>query len=331
MLQDLYPANLKTPNGSSWSTRIRTWWKRKTIGNHPQLKIKLEDINHTDYGPFYVGKRKRLASCTSVKFIDHQHLVTASMVGQHLYLIQFDIKQGTFKVLSRIRSQSDEAPCSTDLMDYDGNQLILTSNCEAQSASLYRLDRQMIAYEKDLKVKDVKSGFCHGARFVSWRKDLVCLCTTTGDRNIILMETDGQKPILVFNDGEWKPKDVCFPADHLMIILFSFKAANRKEVSIMKSKLQMVKLHSDLSGYDVITELQIDNSHLDGCHFSNGRLYVPNQNLDNVQVYSVSMTRIKHIFDLQGYSFPHGIDINNEGNLLAVTNYGDNSIDIRQL
>ena len=30
---------------------------------------------------------------------------------------------------------------------------------------------------------------------------------------------------------------------------------------------------------------------------------------------------------LEGYNFPHGLDL--RGNLLAVTNYGDNSIDLR--
>ena len=64
--------------------------------------IKLEDINSSGTKLMFVGSRSRLASATSVALLDARRLLACSLVGQRMYLIEFNVARGTHKVLTRI-------------------------------------------------------------------------------------------------------------------------------------------------------------------------------------------------------------------------------------
>lgn len=62
-----------------------------------------------------------------------------------------------------------------------------------------------------------------------------------------------------------------------------------------------------------------------------GQYKVPSQMYDLAHVFRLTSHQFYHIYDLKGFNFPPGIDIDKGNQLVAVTNYGDHSIDLRRL
>ncbi len=314
--------------------KSRTWWHHSIRGAREVMKIVLDVPNVTEHGMYYVGNRPRLATVTAVKFISDSLLVASHLVGQSLFLIQFNRFSGQYKVLQMLETQANGNRCSTDLLDYNEKDLILTSNCEHMNASLYQIENHCLTYLETVEMPGIKTGFCHGAKFVSWHPDWVCLATTTGERNLAIIDIQSSKLIYTWNDADWKPKDICFPAPQQVAIMYSMVPA-RKELPAAHvpyvSKIQLIEIDSDFKKHRILSETFIEGSHLDGCHFSGNQLYVPSQMYDLVHVFKFTTHQFYHIYDLKGYNFPHGIDIDKEHQLMAVTNYGDHSIYLRRL
>ena len=130
------------------------------------MLIKLEDINHSGSKELFVGPCKRLATCTSVRLISHQRLVACSLVGQRMYLIRFDLGNGDHEIECCIPTRFDGKDVSTDLLDFDGKDRFVTSNCAEGSVTVYRLIDGRLKHDKDIKIPEDRSPFCHGARFV---------------------------------------------------------------------------------------------------------------------------------------------------------------------
>jgi len=84
------------------------------------MLIKLEDINSAGLSELFVGPRKRLATCTSVKLLNHRRLVACSLAGQRMYLIGFDLGSGDHEIECCIPTRFGGKDVSTDLLDFDG-------------------------------------------------------------------------------------------------------------------------------------------------------------------------------------------------------------------
>jgi len=314
--------------------RFRTNVRQRFKPSHDVLTIPLKDQNLTKHGEFYIGDRKRLATCTSVKFIGNNRLVAGHMVGRYLSLIKFDIDNQTHEVLDYIETSSAGNLCSTDLLDFDQKDALITSNCESNSASLYEIVGDSIVHRSDLIIDKDLTGFAHGAAFIPWDESLVCVATTTNQRNVIILDRETHQVRYTINDGDWKPKDVCFPGSNQMIVAYSYFPAtpqNRVKGTDLMTKLSWFGFDEGCGSHHVISETYVDNCQADSCVFKNGHLYLPNQNRDIVHVFKESKNKLRLQYDILGFDFPHGIDVHREQNLLAVTNYGSNTISIRNL
>lgn len=298
------------------------------------MKIVLDIPNVTQHGLYYVGNRPRLASVTAVKFISETLLVASHTVGQTLFLIEFNWFTNQYRVLQMIETQAHGIRCSTDLLDYNGKDLVLSSNCEQMNASLYRLVNRRFTYLETVEIPGVKKGFCHGAKFVSWHPDWVCLATTTGDRNIAIIEPQSQKLIYYWNDGDWKPKDICFPRPRQVAIMYSM-VPPRKELNAAHdpyiSKIQLIEIDPDFKSHNILSETYLTGSHLDGCHFIRNQLYLPSQMKDLVHVFKLKGHQFYHFYDIKGFNLPHGVDVDKGNKLIAVANFGDHSIYLAKL
>jgi hypothetical protein len=76
----------------------------------------------------------------------------------------------------------------------------------------------------------------------------------------------------------------------------------------------------------VISEVVTADSHVDACCHADGRVFVNNQMRDGLLVYRLQNNRLEFDREHFGYDFPHGVDALPSANLLAVTNYGSNTI-----
>ncbi|MFM2294138.1 MAG: hypothetical protein RLZZ350_551 [Verrucomicrobiota bacterium] len=288
------------------------------------MVIKLEDFNPGNIQPLFIGTRARLSTATAVRFVDARRLLATSLVGRRLYLIEFDVASGQHKVLSAVDTQFAGRSMMTDLMDYDGREFVVTSDCGKCAVSLYRLADNELSFVKDFPIAPPDSAFCHGARFVP-PGDVICATFSTGFQIFFISKATGEI-IYQFTDGDWRPKDVNFISPTKMVVLFARATAAFAARDTYASKVSLITFDLAQKTHTIISELVTEDSHVDCCRYADGRVYVNNQMRDSLLILRVENDRLVFEQEHFGYDFPHGVDVLPAANLLAVTNYGSNSI-----
>lgn len=291
-----------------------------------QIVIQLPFENRTWHGPLYIGDRRREAGATAVKVIDANRLALASLIGKRLYLARLDWQKSLYEITKAV----DER-VSSDLIDFDGRDLIVTSNCEDHSVSLYRLEGNEIKLERDLPIRDPGAGYCHGAKFVPGRHDVVCAACNSEARGVYFLSVNTGQVVYGFVPG-WGPKDVAFIDVRRMIVLCAEQSATKEPRANYRGKIFLLEIDIGLRRHRVLDEVLVEG-HFDSCVYGAGKLYVNNQTRDVVHRYRIEEDTLKFEGDIGGYDFPHGVDVavTSEGTFLAVSNYGNNTIDVRRI
>jgi hypothetical protein len=247
-----------------------------------------------------------------------------------MYLIRFDLDSGGHEIECCIPTRFGGKDVSTDLLDLDGDGRLVTSNCAQGSVTLYRLTDDRIEHDKDIAIPAEKPPFCHGARFVPPDGSIVCATTTDKTPFAYFLSAATGELVYKFGDGKWKVKDVCFVAPGKMIVLFAKGAPTKHVATPYDSKLSLIALDLDAERHDVLHE-HVFAGHTDCCQYLRGSVYVSNLDRDSVLVFRVEDNCVIYDHDIEGFDFPHGLDVLPDPDLLAVTNYGNNSIALRRL
>jgi hypothetical protein len=294
------------------------------------LTISFEVTNRTGHSMFYVGDRKRLAGVTGVTFIDRHRLVINSLVGKRLYLVSVDWEAGSHQIVADFPTR-----VATDLVDFDGNDLVVTSNCDDRSVSLYRLSRDGFSHVRDVPIRDAGAGFCHGARFVPGGPGGGALCATciTEARRIYFLEPTSGEVLYAFSlRDSWRPKDVCFLDATRLIVVSTGGEMTHDPGAPYMSKASLVTF--DLSGrrHEILNEV-VFAGHVDSCVQQGGTLFVNDQMHDRVLLFRLEGDALRLDGERSGYSFPHGLDVLpvEGGRLLAVANYGTNAVYVERI
>jgi len=289
--------------------------------------IELEDINNSQHGQFKLAGRPRLATCTSVQFVDHRRLLTVSLVGQRMYLMSFDRTTEDYRVESSIPTQFAGEPACTDLVDFDGQDKIVTSNSDRDSASLYRLNGDELSFDKDIPINDPNRGFCHGVCIVPPDSKHVCVTTTKNGNYLYFISLETDEVVYKFNDENWKAQDICFIDNRLMAAIYVNGSPALGDRPRHDAKLSLIELGDDLKSHKVICETIISECHIDCVQYVDGKLIFTDQLNDKLRIYRVGRSGFLPDREIGGFSFPHGLDVlDGEDCLMAVTNYGNNTI-----
>jgi hypothetical protein len=294
------------------------------------MLIKLEDINNSGSKELFIGPRKRLATCTSVKLLSHRRLVACSLVGQRMYLIRFDLDSGHYGIESCIPTRFDGKDVCTDLLDFDGKDRFVTSNCREGSVTVYRLTDSGLKHEKDITIPAGRSTFCHGARFVPPDGSMICATTTDEAPFAYFISVVTGEVAYKLGEGEWRVKDVCFLGDGGMIALYAEGTPRTHAATGYNSKLSLIAIDLDAKRHEILDE-QMLAGHTDCCHYLRGKVYISNASNDSVTVFRVEDDRMVYDREVEGFDFPHGLDVLPDPDLLAVTNYASNTIALRPL
>lgn len=86
----------------------------------------------------------------------------------------------------------------------------------------------------------------------------------------------------------------------------------------------MIEFDINQKTHKCLREILYPKCHFDCIVAHDDRLYVTDQFNNLVKIYDSS--DLMQIGELSGFDFPHGLDINH--GMMAVTNYGSNTIDI---
>ena len=294
------------------------------------MTISIPAQNFTRFkDPFYAKNRARFAHVTGVKLIDQHTLVCSTLLGQRMYLVHFDQRSGRNRIECEIHTRNRQGDVSTDLLDWDGGSRLLTSDCEAKSVSLYRLDGGRLAYEDTVSIDGPGAGFCHGVKFVPGMADIVCATTTTGDRYTYFLSLTTRRPVYRLGLGGWLPKDVAFIDARRLVICAMNQYIGPSPGGMIDGKIMLVELDGAWRSHKVIDEIPLAGVVLEGAHVSGNIAYFADQSADKIHTCRIDGDRLRPGETLEGFSFPHGVDV--RGDLLAVANYGPSTVTLRKL
>lgn len=289
----------------------------------------------------YIRQESVRACATGVVFVASKRIAVVDLAGCSLYLYDIDMDAGRVELLdSRMTTdECDKRVCFSDLIDYDGDRLLVCSNMWLGSQTLYRMDGERLRALKTIPRLSAGRSFCHGVQFHPFRQHIIGTANFHASR-VEFIDWKQERVLLSIPFPEQQsPKDlVWIDPEHVLVVHSSSDVLPGQNLTIPRSALALYRLDIDTGTYALVAEQWIEDSHTDCVIFRGGLVFVSHQDGHKVLVYRLSPEttaagtwRFEPLAPLEGYNRPHGLAFNELTGLLAVTNYGDNSVRIRRL
>jgi hypothetical protein len=276
------------------------------------MKYYLPDFPLDNYTKVFAGEKQRYATATDVKFIDDKFLIAAQFLNKTIHLIDYT---NGFKVIDSI--VNNQCP---DLIDYkDG--FILTSNMpymgnDGGGASIFKIENNKIVFIEDFHIRKTRS---HGCKIIDGNNFLI---SSTGDMNhgifSINRETNSIENIYNLKKDI---KDLDLIGNDLFLTVTQTRPNHMNSVQYKQSTITWL----NYSNLEVIDEIFFDGQS-DAIAIQGDIGFVTSQPTNEVICFKIGNLKLEIIDKIKGFDFPHGIDV--YGDLIAVSNYGDNSIEI---
>jgi len=271
----------------------------------------------------YVGDHVRPSSTTSVYLLDSNTLACCHFDGCKIILLRFDINAGAYRFLQCSDTTFNQKKVQTDLMSGDGNGNLVVSNGHQQTCTLYRYENEKIKFLRDLNSKI--GNFVHGVKF--YTPDIVAMTSRYESGGVYFIDSKTGRILYKLQTPGVSVQDICFLSENCMAILYTLGSPTFVASNIYSSVLQIVNFGMGKPGAQIVKEKLFKDAHLDSIILYENRLYFTDQYNNKVIVADPESL---NIFDeIGGYGFPHGIDVNY--GILAVTNYGSNTVELRLL
>jgi glycosyltransferase involved in cell wall biosynthesis len=300
------------------------------------FKVEISDVNRSHFkDPFLVGNRARFATATGVKFISNNHFVVASLLGQQLHLYEFDPILRTSKLIVTVDTQNGMNLVSVDAIDFDGKDLLIGSDCEFGSISTYRVTDSTLEYDKTIRVGRKTKNYIHGAIFVTPDSRIVASCITDGEKGISFLNQATKKRIGHFATKEWGVKDMAMlgPDSNKFVAVCTKTNVGQDLGTKHAINLVLVKTSKRFfrfKKFKTISEFLIPDESIETIQIRGEYIFLACQSSDSIVVMRHENDNLYKVDELQGFSFPHGVDISPDGKWMAVANYGTSSIHIRE-
>lgn len=293
------------------------------------LPLPLDNRSHFA-DPFFVGNRARFATTTDVAFLSDTRLVAASLLGRRMYLIGLDPETGSTTVIDEVPTCGTRGEVSIDLIDTDHHGRIATSDCEASSVSLYRVDGDRIERSTTIEVRDARAGYCHGVALVPGRPDVVAACITTEEVGVHLVATADGRTLHRITDGDWIPKSAAFLTDRIAVVAWVGSNISDRPHDHYDAKVTLTRLSRRWDRHRTLATHHLPGTSLDGIRHRHGVVFASAQGDDAIVRFRVGRRSLRRLPDLVGFHLPHGVDRSPDGRWLAVASYGDDAVVLRR-
>jgi glycosyltransferase involved in cell wall biosynthesis len=308
--------------------------KNQSFSTDIEIEVPRENRSHHKE-PFLVGNRARFATATGVKFITNNILVVASLVGKRMYLYEFDPKSRSSKFLSSVDTENGVTLVSIDNIDFNGGGLVIAADCEFSSISKYRVLDSSLGYLETLQVGKKPSNYVHGAKFVSSSPEILAACITAGEKGISFYLGAGGRKLGHYSTKDWGVKDMAMLnlESHKFIAVCTKNNVGQDldiEQSISLRLVQTNKRFFKFKRFKEISELILQNISIESIQIRDNYIFLATQSSDSVLVMRHDERNIYEFASVEGFSFPHGVDISPDGKWMAVANYGSNSVSVRE-
>ena len=274
----------------------------------------------------FVKDRPRNSGLTSLRFVSLDRLVCCDYNEKKMHLVQ--VGPDDLEVIATIpTSVRGGASVQTDLLDWNGDDLLVTSNFYQGTQSFYAVRGDTVSFIDEAQLTDF--GRCHGVRFVPGYDDLLFIAYHQG---IVIADYRKKKILHVLQMSEMV-QDAAFIGDYVLV------PARTDHIRIdgpfggeMYATVYLLRMPQSLySSPPQLIDTWRGIGHLDAIKEHGVLAYSANQYTDTVDVFGISAAeRIEARGSIPGFAMPHGVDIRPDG-LLGVTNYLDNSVRLVEL
>lgn len=276
-----------------------------------------------------VREKPRNSGLTSVRFISNNKLVCCDFNENKLYLAE--LKGNELQVIFQTSTViEDLTPVETDLLDVK-DDLIVVTNFYQGSISLYRINENTVSFEKEL-FKNRRRGL-HGVRFVPGYDDLMWLSYCNSKEKVAEIVNYKTEEVLHRIELSQQVQDVAFLDKYALCFArtkhisggdVSKKIWRRPKKWRMYATAYLFEMPDDLNlSPPTLVSQWRGKGHIDAVKEFGDRVIAANQYNGCVDIFKIVDKRIVLVESIKGFSFPHGLDINQTG-IVAVTNYGDN-------
>jgi glycosyltransferase involved in cell wall biosynthesis len=293
------------------------------------VRVELSAENNSRFlEPFFVGNRARFATCTDVRFLPDGRCVTASLVGQRMYLVgrrPDGEAPDAWEVLGSEVSTSTGRPCSVDLLDVVGDDEVVTADCDAGTISWYRVTDD--GFEHCGSVRLDPGGYFHGVAGVPGHVGVVAVAVTTDAIGVHFVRRSDGRTIDRYSEPGWIPKAVAFESDRRLAVLWT--RANVGEVPLFAhdAKASILERSRFTRRWRTAATLPLPGISLDGCRVLGDRLFAANQFEDCVMEFAIGRRSLDIVDRHEGFPMPHGVDVTEEH--MAVACYGNSALVFR--
>jgi len=290
-------------------------------------KYILPHVNTDGFNPLFVGdaSKQRFATATDVVFVDKHVIIVAQLLSKKLYVIE--ISCSPFRIVSHI-----SAPGHIDLMSFKNN-ILMTSNfpyrelANNPSVSLFRLSRPDLVLSRIDHIPLHVSLTPHSCALIN---DDEALIACTRNPAIIFINRASKSMRRLPINIDYRPKDILIHNNLLFILTCEKSPRPSSELDLNRSKIYVFQHDNSFKTFTKLDECYLPGTTDALCY--NGYLgYVTVQSEHIIQefFFQEPERKLRLGQSITGFSFPHGIEMFESK--LIVTNYGDNSIIIREM
>lgn len=271
----------------------------------------------------YVGDHVRASTATSVVLLDANTLACAHFNGCKMFLVRFDVNNGTYEFLDSCDTTFNGQKSETDLMATDGHGNLAASNFFHRACTLYRYENNQIHYVADLPCSI--RNFVHGVKY--YNENILAVTARGQSGGVHFIDRNTHKHVFRVAAPGLSVQDVCFLSDNRLVMISGHGSPKLHSAEIYSSVLHVIDFNISEVKLSIIAKMDFAATHLDNIVCYAGRLYFTDQY--NNKVICLDADTLAPLNDIVDYDFPHGIDVNY--GIIAVTNYGSNTIEIRSL
>ena len=287
-----------------------------------ELIIPIENLSLSTPQVF-VGDKPRLSTVTSVIFLSPNLIVCSHFNGCKMFVIKFDLPTNTFDVIQELDTTYRGQKCETDLLASDKCGNIVSTNFFKNTCTSYLYENNRIRFARDLEYN--AGNRVHGLKFID--KDTIAVTSRHDHSGIHFFDFYTGQMKAVYKTEEISIQDIALTSNDTLVMISGAGTPLIRPKQIYASRASLISFNIKENTFTRIKDCDFPSAHFDNVISYENVLYITDQY--NNKVLKLTPNDLQLIGEIGGYNFPHGIDV--RYGMIAVTNYGNNTISIKPL
>jgi hypothetical protein len=284
----------------------------------------------------YYKTKSRTHTLTDISIVSKELIVVIHRFAGKVYLIKLEYddtgKVNKYHLLDSIKIKYGNDEYQTEMLTRKDNRLyIITYTSYLVIVDI--IDNKNLKFIKELKLVE---GTCYHGLEINNNNLYIVPAIVEGPMHIIKMSLNPENinyqfekivtPEFKMNNGNYRIKDITFLSNGNIILPIILKNEKSGMLDYNHSDNGFIGLYN--SNFKLLDKLLLKDIQMDSIIADkNDNFYLTVQDSEGGFIYkgNIKCDRLENIKKIKVADFPHGIDINEEFNLLGYTSYGTSS------